>query len=465
MAGQDRAFEDGGKRPRGRIVHFVCAAGFFGLFVAAILLVLTVFSPEPFVHASVGNHDYSMDEMQEQVDWRKVQALQDDVLSAGSRFMGQPGVYATEAYIRDAFEQAGLEVYEQENWTVAPRTVLREATLPDEGDAPLDGVAVYPFMPNHLQPIATPDEGVTGTLVLLTETALRTRARFDDCIGLIDASEGQTSDECGFDWRRYAQLGLRAVVVSHPGGLEEVPWHRAGGEREGMVGGLPINFPRVAADPGIFDYVGRRIRLRVRVVFEEVENTTLVGILRAGGSSKEKPNRDALIIESSYDACSILPDRAPGVSQALWPATQLALLRGAAPYKDRLVRDVVFVAFGAQMMARDGENNLLRLLDENVLRKERNPFEEAFRFNKKEEASGALTHDASRDTRVQPWRDRRGENRVQLDRVLEVLQVLEGDAGVLVEPEPTRAAMDAMDKETRAFFEGPDRLRARFFCL
>lgn len=435
---------------------------FVFLFIGAVLFGMTVFPPESYQEAPQANLDYPLDAMQDAVDWRNVKTIQDDIVSLGSRFMGQAGVYATEDYIRRAFEAAGLEIHEQENWTVIPKTEFREIYLAEEPDTgaesgsrfgrPLKDAEIYPFMPNHLQPVTTPDDGIVGELVALTRETIHSRVSFDGCIGVIDTSEDKVPDEYGYDWTRYAQLGIEGLIVSHPEGLDRVPWHRVAAERDGMVSSVPVNFLRVAAEKGIFQYLGRRVRIRVRVRFEEASNTTLAGILRAGDTSREKSNRSAIFLLSSYDACSILPDRAPGVAQALWPATQLALVQGLAPYRKSLVRDVVFVAFGAQVMARDGENNLLRLLDENIIRKELNPFKRAFRFegNSSEEDGGAR-HKAHQKARLRPWLERREANAMRLATIEQILGLFEDEA-FLRDLGATQAGLDTLDRPSRKFF-------------
>jgi hypothetical protein len=426
--------------------------------LVSIWILLSVFAPEPYQEAPARNQGYSMDTMQSAVDWHTVRKIQSDLAAMGSRFMGQPGMYAAEDYIRNLFSSLGLELHEQENWTLVPKTVFREIYLADASARRLDDVQIYPFMPNHLQPIATPDDGVAGELVLLTQEALFKRDSFEGCIGLLDVSDGRVPDEYGYDWTRYAQLGLQGLIVAHPDGLERVPWHRVAADTQGMVSSVPVNFPRLAADGAIFRYVGQRVRLRVKVRFEEVRNTTLVGVLRAGGTSQDAPNQSALFVLANYDACSILPDKAPGVLQALWPATSLALAQGLAPYRNSLVRDVVFVAFGAQMMAHDGDDNLLRVLDENISRQEKNPITKLLRTISSD--PGALAHPTQEDdgkrlldvaaSRIRPWEEREASNAAKLAMVDSVLRCFDS-AAFLSENGPTTAALQSLDTATRQF--------------
>src|SRR5690606_10150791 len=202
-----------------------------------------------------------------------------------------------------------------------------------------------------------------------------------------------------FDWGRYAQLGVKAIIVAHPDGMEAIPWDRVAIQSGGMVSSVPVNFVRVAATEDIFGYEGKEIRLRVRSRFEQVANTTIIGILRAGGRASSSDGADALVLLNNYDAMSILPDLAPGTMQAIPVATHLALLDGLSAYRDSLVRDVVFVSFGAQFMARDGDNNILKLLEENFLRAERDPIRDLFRTGPRQVATD--DNDAASDRDAQ----------------------------------------------------------------
>ncbi len=477
-----------GRPPRARgtvrlgvVVSYVLA---FALLAGVVHFLLRVFEPRPAVQSPVPVYRYDMAKMQAALDWPRVKARQDQILAFGSRFLGQPGMYATEDYIRRAYRAAGLELYEQENWTVVPRTLYREiyAVSDDRetskntkailGEAPkppenlgrmsdlpenggygrrLDDVEIFPFMPNHLQPVTTPDEGIVGELVIVDEATLKSRRRFDDCIGLIDTTDGRVSTQYNFDWGRYAQMGMRALIVAHPQGLDHIPWKLAAPERGGMVASVPINFVRLAATEGIFAHAGERIRLRVRVRFEETRNTTLVGILRAGTSTHERPNQNALLLLTNYDAASILPDRAPGVAQAIPVATQLALLDGLAAYRESLVRDVVFVAFGAQVMARDGDNNLLKILDENVIKSSTNLFSRFFSADKPQTQRelDEIIRVRSR-SRLQPWLERQSANNTLLQRVETILKLF-SDAKFLADADFTDAAIAALDQGTQDF--------------
>ena len=91
-----------------------------------------------------------------------------------------------------------------------------------------------------------------------------------------------------------------------------------------MVSSIPVNYPRLAASEDIFKYDGQEVRLRVRTEFKNSRHDTIIGVLRA-----PQPSRKALVLASTYDALSVLPDMAPGVISASLAASWI--VAGVAP--------------------------------------------------------------------------------------------------------------------------------------
>ncbi|NQU42050.1 ABC transporter permease, partial [bacterium] len=395
------------------------------------------------------DESYPSEAMQAAVSVENVRRHFEAILGFGSRFLGQPGFYATEGYIREQFEKAGLEIYQQELRTAVPATLQREISLvqvrPDgsETEIPLPDVEIFPFFPNHLQPQVTPEGGLSGELVRLTSETLRSRKSFTDCIGLIDASEGMADKDYNFDWIRYARLGVKALIVATPEGLDEAPWTRIKARDAGMVSSVPVNYVRLAASEEIFDYLGQRIRLRVKTIFENAPNRTLYGVLRA-----KEPTKEALLVTSFYDARSLLPDRAPGVLQAIQPALQMALLEGMVPYRDSLRRDVIFVAWSG-IMAEDGPNRLLSILSTNQAQGEENPLLAAFGLTGEQtEAEKA----ESGGRRLEPLVQRQEENDDKIQTARAILEFFEKPA-FIHESAGTEALLDGLDTPARKFFD------------
>jgi hypothetical protein len=402
-----------------------------------------MFPPELVEKATPPVSDYDSTAMLAAVSHTNVQQEMDQILSLGSRFMGQPGVYKLQQLIRERYDKAGLEVYEQENACAVPRTLERKVF--SAAGQPLPGVEIYPFLPNNLQPMNTPAGGLDGTLVLIDEESLESRKDFSDCIGLVDARDDRVPKQLGFLWSRYAKLGLKALIVAHPEGLAEMPWDRISGGEACMVSTLPVNYVRLAATPGIFKHVGAEITLRVRTEFANTRHTTLVGILRA----PQADGKSALVLSCDYDACSPLPDLAPGGMQALSPAVHLAALEGLLPYRDRLLRDVIFISFGGQMMSHDGKNNLLRVLGGNsgAMAENENPILRA--LGRDEAATGEGEVVSPMKKYIERLTRENEEALVKLDAIDTVLR----REGLFSSAEQARDAVDALEEGTRELFD------------
>lgn len=432
----------------------------FALAAAVAVFALRVFVPKPRLAPIVPFEGYAIDAMQAAVTPEKVKAEHDRIVALGSRFSGQPGLGKTENYIRRRFHEAGLDVYEQSNRTAAPQTLQRDIYVEETATGrtefrKLDDVEVYPFWPNHMQPMVTPQEGLAGELVLMTTETLKTRDRFRDCIGLIDSRDTHVPDSCGFDWASYAALGLSAIIISNPDGFEAMPWSRIVGDGDNPAGGfinasVPVNYVRLAATSGIFDYVGRRIKLHVETRWEDVRNTAIYGVLRARGGV---PARDAVLIASDYDACAILPDLAPGVLQAFEPAIQLCLLDGLLPYRNSIRRDVVFAAFAGRTMSEDGAKNLLRVLGISQAATQENRLLAALGIGVGARADGIESRTRARlETRLSPLETRLNENERRLDVLGSITTAFE-DAAFFSDPGRSAAIVGGFDPATRAFFD------------
>jgi hypothetical protein len=331
---------------------------FLALGLLAVWGYLSCFAPKPYQPPAKPFAAYDRKPMLDAMAPGAVRSRLDAVAALGDRFLGKPGFYRTEELIRNRYQAAGLGLHEQEIRTVAPQTEFAQALASDGSPADF---ALYPFMPNFLQPVATPDAGITGTLLKVDDALLRSRTSFEGCFALIDGAEPEPAGY-GYAYAKYAQFGFEGVVISHSRGLDAMSWDQV----TRMTTVNPVNFLRVAADPGVFRYVGQKVTLRVRVRYREVPNRTLVGILKAA-----RPTRAALVIPCSYDALSMLPDRSPGLLQALPVAIQLQLLEGLKSYQGNLSRDVIFVAFGGRVMAHDPQDRLISAIGSTGDRKAR----------------------------------------------------------------------------------------------
>ncbi len=113
--------KEGSRRSRPISVHWrlfavslLPAALFAFLALATMRAFLALFAPEPYEPPVEAFTAYDRSDMLAAVSPTNVRQRLDEVAALGDRFVGQPGFYAAEAMIRDAYREAGLEVLIQE---------------------------------------------------------------------------------------------------------------------------------------------------------------------------------------------------------------------------------------------------------------------------------------------------------------------------------------------------------------
>jgi hypothetical protein len=322
----------------------------FGLAtLAAVAAFALIFRPARQVLTPDFDRAYDRSAMQQAMMPDAVRGMLAGIEKLGSRAPGQPGHVALSELIADRYRQAGLEVLEQELDTVHPFTSRASLTV----DGVQRDIPLWSAPPNHAQPHVTSPEGIEGELMLVTDENIRNGTGFDEKIALIDLAH-PVFKELGLNPGRYCELGFQALIVSHSGGFDQMPWKRLAELRLN----LPLNFVRLAADPAILDYAGRRVRLDVQAAYEQIPTRNLIGVMRASGG----PTRRAMVVGVAYDGYTVLPDLNHGSLQALQVALQLQLLDGLAPHRGRLQRDVIFLATCGDYMSQNSLDALLATL-------------------------------------------------------------------------------------------------------
>ena len=233
----------------------------------------------------------------------------------GSRFVGSPGHAAARAHLVAELEAAGYDVLLQPFAVTVP--VTREAVLEDaDTGEPIAGLTLHPIEPNHFRASSTPVGGITGTVVASDGEPVDPPAGAGESIALLPL---------GTDWRPVAEAGARVLLFHAPAGV--VP--RRLDYRERVSLDLPRFF--VEGDAAAAELAGRTVRVRSRVVFEEVTAVNVVAVTpeRAGetpGGARGEAHAEALLLSTYYDAHSFAPDAAPGANQS---AGAVVLLQAA----------------------------------------------------------------------------------------------------------------------------------------
>ncbi len=304
-------------------------------------------SAPSFVKKKKGFENYQNDEMLSHIHSDTVQRELDTILSFGSRFLGQPGLISLEQYIISQHESHKLDVSYIQNRAIAPVTITRQILVDSQ---PVPGLEIYPFWPNQWQPAVTPPEGISGKLVHITEDLIKSGRDFNNCIALLDTG----LNNLGSNFINYASFGFKAFIIANSKGLGELDWANIIKEGSGNAD-VPLNYVRVAATRQIFDHIGKTVTLKVDTRYRELPSKTIVSRMKTKNELNE-----ALVFIAASDAPSPLPDMAPGVLEAVPVATQLALLKGLAPYKEFLRRDIFFIHFGSSVSANYGLNDIYR---------------------------------------------------------------------------------------------------------
>jgi len=396
---------------------------FLAAAAAVVVSFLAIFDPTPYEAPVPFARDYDRGAMQAALAPAAVRETLGAIEALGSRAPGQPGLEATRDLLARRYRGGGLECLEHELDVAYP---LAE-TLRLEADGTALAIGIWPAPPNFVQPGVTPPGGLAGELMLVTEANVRDATAFTNKIAVVDLAR-PLFKELALNPAQYCDLGFQAMIVTHAGGLGQIPWSQLHSLRLTM----PLNYVRLVAAPEILDYVGKPIRLEVRSAYRNEQVHNLLGVLRAPGGGA----RRAVLIGASYDAASMLPDLAHGSAFALQLALQLRLLEGLQPHRDNLQRDILFLATSGDSMAHAGLDTLLA-------------------------AAGMVGESAGIRTRLEA-EQRRHTTAVQtLDRIEALLE----DPRFASEAAASGAALDAADGATREFFAEQLRyvLRRRVF--
>ena len=223
--------------------------GFFATaLIATAWTTASIFSPRPYDQVLDFTGDYATAPMREALSPDSVDRYQADIEALGSRMLGQEGLDQTANFIADEYSAHGLDLFRLDGNVAAPVTRHRSIQLANGMAMP--GVEIYPFPPNAFQPSVTPADGLTGTLISLDDNSLLERADFTDVIGVIRLD--QVLRIQGLEWTRYAQLGLKGLILVHPEGMDAISWAELLAH-SGMQSILPVNFLLVAASEGLLD--------------------------------------------------------------------------------------------------------------------------------------------------------------------------------------------------------------------
>jgi len=273
-----------------------------------------------------------------------------------SRIVGSDGYFSAARYLESEIAKLpNVELKKHEFPVMVP--VTQSATL-DLGSGRVE--KVYPFWPAAVRACSTPAEGITGKFVYAGECSYEQikPASIKGQIAVVEASAKER-------WTDASYFGAKAILIL---GSPETSW--ADLQHHDLR--IPVNLPRFYVPPGQLaddlrdGHFSDQATLRATVQWERKIARNYYALVRApnrtpaGWASTIPPA--SLMFSVPFESSSLVPDLAPGASQAIQAACGLALLRDitAHPWD----RSVVVFFEGADSLQALGTRNMFLALGE-----------------------------------------------------------------------------------------------------
>jgi hypothetical protein len=278
------------------------------------------------------------------------------ITASPSRVIGTPGYVQAGKYLEDQLKALGSAVQyrRHEFFVMVPTTTSATLTLGSDARHPEQ---IYPFWPAEVRLNSTPAEGISGKLVYVGNADYASiHPPSGTWIAVVEATAGQR-------WTQAAYFGAKAILVLGAPNTNflDLRFHELP---------VPVNIPRFYVKPSaLADSLRKGAIAGDATVHASVnwKRQTAVNyyvlvsapkLIPDGWSGSTPPG--ALQITVPYDSSSLVPDLAPGASQAVQTASGLALLRDAA--KHPLKRPVLFSFTGADSIQFLGSRNMMMAL-------------------------------------------------------------------------------------------------------
>jgi hypothetical protein len=280
-----------------------------------------------------------------QIDAAQFRRDVEDLSRFPSRSIGTPGYDSGAEYIEKQIAVLpNVELRRHDFRMIVPLTA--SATI-DLGGGRVE--KVFPFWPAHVRACTTPPEGLSGNLVYAgncTYAELRPKSLYRQ-IAVIEASAGDR-------WMDAFNMGAQAMIVL---GRDDTSWSdlRSHDLR------VPVNLPRFYLPPCALADELRAMKhaqatLKASVTWQRKTARNYYALVRA---ARPAP---ALMFSVPFESSSLVPDLAPGATQAVQSACGLALLRQLSQHPwDR----PVLIAFtGGDSIQMSATRNMLLALAE-----------------------------------------------------------------------------------------------------
>ncbi|MBI4553627.1 MAG: M28 family peptidase [Candidatus Latescibacteria bacterium] len=379
------------------------------------ILMKLITLPEPVGPSTLVavSNDQPLNDALNAVNEESIRSTIGTLSSFGSRVVGYRGADRASEYVRAQFEQIGLQDVRTDTFTVTVPIdkgavlIIRDSGLgvrgsgTDRPDSTLDlGVPVpdsvldasetqlqvsgspdssfvlrpssfvlsspqprllrlYSLWPNHVRTSTTPRAGLTGPLLYARKGDFRdfNGNEVKGSIVLMDFDSGE-------NYINARMLGAQAVIFFDNGLVT-----RGDAERKFM--GLPVNIPRYWVERGDADRLialsesgTARVTVRARMDWERVQAKNVYGVLPGldeempgARGDKRKWKDHTIVVESFYDAMSVVPRLAPGAESATGIAALFEVAKAVKAYRPKYT--VLFLATSAHFLGMEGINNFL----------------------------------------------------------------------------------------------------------
>ena len=275
----------------------------------------------------------------------------------GSRVAGYPGAEAAALYIQQQFRDIGLDGISFQKYDISI-PVEKGGFLEVSGEEAVR-FPIHGLWPNLVRTSTLPDGGIDAHLVYggTGEFPELSGIDIEDSVVLLDFNSGD-------NWLNCAYLGASAILFAEPDSTVYLQ-----GEKKFLT--MPLDMPRFWVSKQDAENLRGRLEegpLSVHLEYRmDWERRPAWNILGAIPGYDPLLKEDTIVIESYYDAMSVVPALAPGAEQA---AGTVALLELARYFRQNPPsRTVIFLATSAHHLALRGVDDFIQ----RYLRKE-DPF-------------------------------------------------------------------------------------------
>jgi len=263
--------------------------------------------------------------------------------SLGSRFTGYPGFYKAAEYIKNVWESYGLDVWTEEFEVTIPMSKGAEIVIELPNGTRIT-MRAYPLMPNYVNPCPyeSPPE---GDILIWGGNGY-----FEDFTGKpVNGSFVVMDFNCRWYWENALILGAKGVIFTTPSITTRI-------EAEWKALAIPYNFPRLYLSKGdsitirklLYRYKTLRAWIKSDMEWIRVKAYNIIAAYRP----PEIVEPEIAVISAYYDAFSIVPELAPGASDAIGIAMLLELPKLFLKHPPK--REIWFVAFAGHYQGLKG---------------------------------------------------------------------------------------------------------------